>query len=134
MFFCFSNYIFPRVARQKIIKLYSRSTQTKTKRRLRRRKKLFFSKLNSMIHERDRHIAHSFSWALNEVFYHSSSYFIRRKTTILMLAKVLAKNVFVELVFFIFSHLKNWAKAIEIPFPAKFIMSLWEKVANWCWT
>lgn len=35
-------------------------------------RKLFCTKLNSMIHERDRHIAHHFSWALNEVFYRNS--------------------------------------------------------------
>lgn len=81
--FVFSKlYIFPRVARQKIIKLYPESLQTKNRKKKRReaKKKVIFHKLNSMIHEWDRHIAHDFSWALNEVFYRSSDSCISRET------------------------------------------------------
>lgn len=75
MFLSPSNYFFisSRVARQKIIKLYPESVDKKQQEEEEESwKKLFFTKLNSMIHEQDRLIAHHFSWALNEVFYRNS--------------------------------------------------------------
>lgn len=61
MFLSPSNYFFisSRVARQKIIKLYPESVDKKQQEEEEESwKKLFFTKLNSMIHEQDRLIAH----------------------------------------------------------------------------
>lgn len=57
---------------------------------------LFFTQLNSMIHEWDRHIAHHFSWAVNEVFYRRRDFLVlastgeKMKNLLMLLTKKLA--------------------------------------------